>query len=36
MASVGFLVGGALINAIAFSGSNFLFGSLPKESVDKE
>ena len=36
MASVGFLIGGALINALAFSGSNFLFGSLSKESIDKE
>ena len=36
MASVGFLIGRALINALAFSGSNFLFSSLSKESVDKE
>ena len=36
MASVGFLIGGALINALAFSGSNFLFCSLSKESIDKE
>ena len=36
MASVGFLIGGALINAIAFSGSNFLSSSLSKESIDKE
>ena len=36
MASIGFLIGGALINALAFSGSNFLFSSLSKESVDKE
>ena len=36
MASIGFLIGGALINALAFSGSNFLFGSLSKESIDKE
>ena len=35
MASVGLLIGGALINALAFSGSNFLF-SLSKESIDKE
>ena len=32
MASVGFLIGGAL----AFSGSNFLFSSLSKESIYKE
>ena len=36
MASVGFLTGGALINALAFSGSNLLFSSLSKESTDKE
>ena len=36
MTSVGFLTGGALINALAFSGSNFLFSSLSKESIDKE
>ena len=36
MASVGFLIGGALINALAFSGSNFLFSILSKESLDKE
>ena len=28
MASIGFLIGGALVNALAFSGSNFLFSSL--------
>ena len=36
MASIGFLIGGALINALAFSGSNFLFSGLSKESIDKE
>ena len=36
MASTGFLIGGALINALAFSGSNFLFSSLSKESIEKE
>ena len=36
MASIGFLIGGALINALAFSGSNFLFSRLSKESIDKE
>ena len=36
MANIGFLIGGALINSLAFSGSNFLFSSLSKESVDKE
>ena len=36
MASVRFLIGGALINVPAFSGSNFLFSGLSKESIDKE
>ena len=36
MASIGFLIGGALISALAFSGSNFLFSSLSKESINKE
>ena len=36
MASIGFLIGGALINALDFSGSNFLFSGLSKESIDKE
>ena len=36
MASIGFLIGEALINALAFSGSNFLFSSLSKESIDKD
>ena len=36
MASVGFLIGGTLINALTVSGSNFLFSSLSKESIDKE
>ena len=36
MANIGFLTGGPLINALAFSGSNFLFSRLSKESVDKE
>ena len=36
MASVEFLIGGAVINALAFSGSNFLFSSLSKESIDRE
>ena len=35
MVSIVFLIGGALINALAFSGSNFLFSSLSKESIDK-
>ena len=36
MESIGCLIGGALINALAFSGSNFLFSSLSKQSIDKE
>ena len=36
MASIEFLIGDTLINALAFSGSNFLFSSLSKESIDKE
>ena len=36
MASIGFLIGGALINALPFSGSNFLLSSLSKESIEKE
>ena len=36
MASIGFLIGGAIINALAFSVSNFLFSTLSKESIDKE
>ena len=30
MASIAFLIGGAIINALAFSGSNFLFSALSK------
>ena len=36
MASIGFLIWGALVNAQAFSGSNFLFSNLSKESIEKE
>ena len=36
MASVGFLIDGAVINALAFSGNDFLFSGLSKESIDKE
>ena len=36
MASIGFLIGRALVNALAFTGSNYLFSSLSKESIDKE
>ena len=36
MASIGFLIGGALVNALAFTGSNYLFSSLSnsKEKLD--
>ena len=36
MASFGFLIRGALVNALAFTGSNYLFSSISKESIDKE
>ena len=36
MAIIGFLIRRALVNALAFTGSNYLFGSLSKELIDKE
>ena len=36
MASIGFLIGRALIDALAFSCSNFLLSGLSIESIDKE
>lgn len=36
MASVALLVGGALVNAVAFSGSNYLFSMLKNTGVDEE
>ena len=36
MASVGFLIRGAMINTLAFSGSNCLFSRLSRESIDTE
>ena len=36
MASIRFLIEGALINALAFTSSNYLFSSLSKDSIDKE
>ena len=36
MASIGFLIGGALVNALAFTGSNFLFSRLSRDSIDAE
>ena len=36
MASIGFLIGEALVNALAFTGSSYLFSSISKESIDRE
>ena len=36
MASIGFLIRGALVNALVFTHSNYLFSSLSKESIDEE
>ena len=36
MASVAMLIGGALANALAFIGSNYLFHRLSKDSIDAE
>ena len=36
MASVAILVGGALVNALTFSGSNYLFSMLRNSGVDEE
>ena len=36
MASVALLLGGALVNALAFSGSNYLFSMLKSSGVDEE
>lgn len=36
MASIAMLVGGALVNALAFSGSNYLFSKLRSSGVDEE
>ena len=36
MASIGFLIGGALVNALAFTSSNYLFSRLSRESIDVE
>ena len=35
MASIGFLIGGALVNALAFTGSNYLFSSLSNNQLIK-
>ena len=36
MASVAMLIGGVLANALAFTGSSYLFHTLSKESIDAE
>ena len=36
MASVAMLIRGALVNALAFTGSSYLFHRLSKESIDAE
>ena len=36
MESVAMLIGGALINALAFTGSSYLFSRLTSDSIDKE
>ena len=36
MASIAMMLGGAIANALAFTGSSFLFSSLSKDSIDKE
>ena len=35
MATIAIIIGGALANALAFSGSNFLFSTLSKKSIVK-
>jgi len=36
MATIALLIGGAIINALAFSGSNYLFSQLKSSNVDEE
>ena len=36
MESVAMLIGGALANALAFTGSSYLFHGLSKDSIDAE
>ena len=36
MASIAMLIGGALANALAFTGSSYLFHRLPADSIDAE
>ena len=36
MARIEIMIGGAIINALAFSGSNFLFSKLSNEAIKNE
>ena len=36
MAGIGFLIGGAIANALAFTGSSYLFSHISKDSIEKE
>ena len=36
MASIAMLIGGALINALAFTGSSYVFSRLSKNSINEE
>ena len=36
MASIAMLIGGALANALAFTGSSYLFSRLSKDSIEEE
>ena len=36
MASIAMLIGGALANAVAFTGSSYLFLRMSKDSIDAE
>ena len=36
MAGIGFLLGGAIANALAFTGSSYLFSHISKNNIDKE
>ena len=36
MASIAMMLGGALANALAFTGSSFIFSKLSKDSIEKE
>ena len=36
MAAVGMMVGGAIVNAVAFSGSNFLFSMFGHQKAEEE